>query len=176
MIAVMKKMLGVLLLLPVLLSQAQTITIEEIRQQYAAAIGSSQAADQFLTLFTNKVISDPLLLGYKGAAQALIAKHSWNPYTKLDYVKLANATFGDAVKAAPANGEIRFLRFSVQYYVPSFLGQSGNLQEDKAVIIQQLPELKKTMTAAEVKEICDFLLQTHLCTAAEETQLKSNLP
>jgi hypothetical protein len=68
-------------------------------------------------------------------------------------------TLSKAIAADPANPEIRFLRFSIQYYVPAFLGFSKNLDEDKKVIVQHFEGLKQVYSDELVKGVADFLIK-----------------
>ena len=71
--------------------------------------------------------------------------------------------------------EVRFLRFSLQYYVPAFLGYSGNLTVDKDKIVA----LIKNTTAADLKmgkevfkNIVKFMIDSKKCNAQEIAILK----
>ncbi|HET8829231.1 MAG TPA: hypothetical protein VFM79_07800, partial [Pelobium sp.] len=74
--------------------------------------------------------------------------------------------------------EVRFLRFSLQYYVPAFLGYSGNLTTDKNKIVA----LVKNTTAADLKmdkevfkNIVKFMIESKKCNAQEVAILKKAL-
>jgi hypothetical protein len=53
--------------------------MNELRTQYGKAIENSKAADELLELLNQSSSSDPLINAYRGATEALIAKHAWNP-------------------------------------------------------------------------------------------------
>ncbi len=126
----------------------------DIRKRYIQAIDNSSVAEVLLSELATP--ATPMLLGYKGATEALVAKHAWNPYTKLSYLQRSRRTLNEAIRRDPNNPEIRFLRYSIQYYVPSWLGYSGNLKEDKSQILLHISE-----ASPEVKEvIAGFLRQS----------------
>lgn len=54
-------------------------SMNELRTQYGKAIENSKAADELLELLNQSSSSDPLINAYRGATEALIAKHAWNP-------------------------------------------------------------------------------------------------
>ena len=79
-----------------------------------------------------------IIVAYEAAMQALMAKVVWNPFTKVSHVKLAEKVFDKAVKLDPLNIEIRFIRFSVEYHIPKWLGLSKHMQEDKDFILENI--------------------------------------
>src|SRR5688572_9353908 len=127
-----------------LLSQVSSINansnnfeIDVIRNKFAKAVENEKEAYVLLEKL-NKLEAKgktPLILAYKGAAEALIAKFSWNPYSKINYLRKSQRSLQLAINNAPENAEIRFLRFSIQHFVPAFLGLSNNIEEDKKIII-----------------------------------------
>lgn len=173
----MKNILKIILVFLFLFSFSitQAFSIEEIRSAYSKAMEDSKFADQLLQSLSDVTINDPVLLAYKGATEALIAKHAFNPYKKLEYLDRSMKNLGSAIERDPLNPEIRFLRFTIQYYVPSFLGYTKNLDEDKTMIVKNFSELKKSYDPYLVKGVGDFLISSGKCTAAEEQQIKEML-
>ncbi len=150
-------------------------TIEEIRTSYGKALDDSKIADQLLQSLNNITVNEPLFLAYKGATEALIAKHAFNPYKKLEYLNLSMKTLAQAIAKDPLNPEMRFLRFTIQYYVPSFLGYTKNLEEDKTVIVKNFYALKKIYDADMVKGAGDLLISSGKCTPSEVEQIQAML-
>jgi hypothetical protein len=150
---------------------ASGYNIVEIRTMYGKAVEDSKTADELLSLLNESNNNDALLTAYKGATESLIAKHAINPYRKLQYLNRSMETLAQAIEKDPANPEIRFLRFSIQYYVPSFLGYGKNLQEDKDVIIKNFAALKKSYAPEIVKGVADFLIKSGKCTAKDIQQI-----
>lgn len=72
----------------------------------------------------------PRLWGYYAATLALKAKFTINPFEQFQAIKNAQDEFTRATGAAPNEPEIRFLRLSVEYNTPVFLGLSAHIQED----------------------------------------------
>jgi len=150
--------------------------ISAIRKSLISAVNSGKTTDslyQQLEVMNNKT---PLITGYMGTLQALKAKHSWNPYNKIKYIKNCEKTFQMAVHQDPHNIEIRFMRFSVEHNVPSFLGYNKNLGADKAEIIRQLDKGFYAQADTQlVRTIIKFLLDSKRCTAAETRNLNQHL-
>lgn len=153
--------------------------IDKIRLDYIAAVNDSKKADILYNQLKAIAKPDALVLAYLGSAQALRAKHAFNPINKLAYLKQGSKTLESAVNAAPDNVEVRFLRFSLEHYIPSFLGYNKNLIADKKKILEILQLESKTdgkVVSAQIKKnIIKFLLESKRCSAAETTILKKLL-
>lgn len=83
-----------------------------------------------------------LAQGYKGIAYLMMARQAWNPVSKWSYFNKGKHTLEKAIKADPNNTELRYLRFSVQTNLPSFLRYSGNIEEDEQFIRTHLQQLQ----------------------------------
>lgn len=113
--------------------------LAQLREQYPLAADNPRLAREMWRSCRKYQGDEPILLAYQGAARSLMAHHSWNPLEKLDYLKEAMRFFRKAIKLAPNNPEIRFLRFSIQTELPAFLSMDGDIPTDKAIILQELP-------------------------------------
>jgi len=174
----MKKLLFFIVFLCCLLAQvhAQPLTSIEyagIRKTIVQAVNNERITDSLLQKLKPFSEKNPLLMGYVGTLQALKSKHHWNPYSKLKYLQLATKTMNKAVAGAPMNLEIRFMRFSIQHYTPSFLGYSKQLAEDRQVLVK-LYETQNFGTADAIflKSIAQFMLESKRCTEAEKQLFK----
>jgi len=148
----------------------------ELRREMVSAISSSKTTDSLYSSLNTQLNKTPIITCYIAALQALKAKHSWNPYFKFKYLNDSEKTFDNAVTADPQNMEIRFMRFSVEHYVPVFLGDDKDLYADREEIIDDIK--KKRYTTADkdlVTAIVKFLLASKRCTPAENTYLTKQL-
>lgn len=80
----------------------------------------------------------PRLWGYWAATLALKARFTINPFEQFQAIQEAQKEFERALKAAPDEPELRFLRLSVEYNTPVFLGLSAHVQEDTAFLCKWL--------------------------------------
>jgi hypothetical protein len=62
-----------------------------------------------------------------------------------------------AIQADNANIELRFLRYTIQTSVPSFLNYSGEKKADKLFLSKSIPDLKDQ----ELKKIINAYLLKH---------------
>jgi len=152
-------------------SKAESATSDEFRNIKAAvqlAIESSSITDSLYRVLKSRDTENPLIIGYIGTLEALKAKHSWNPYNKIKYVALSQKTMKVAVERDPTNLEIRFMRFSIQHYTPSFLGFSKDLEEDRKAIIRQF-RIRKFGLAdkALIRNMAVFMIESDRCLKEE---------
>lgn len=142
--------------------------IKQVRLDYYEAVNSENAAAEFYDKLKKSDLSEPLLLAYYGAAEAVKAKHAWNPYNKIAYLKRGMKNLETAVSKSRDNLEIRFLRFSLEHYIPGFLGFNKHLEEDRKKIVE-LIQRKQTglVDKTLLSNIISFMKESKRCTAAE---------
>jgi len=141
---------------------------------YHVAAKEQDEAKNFLALMEKYKGRDPVITGYRGVANAIMAKHAWSPYAKLKYLRNSSRIFEEAVKLNPSNAEVRFLRYSIENYVPRYLNMSGNLMEDKKVFMAALLKHPKSGIPQEsAKIMVDFLLRKDLVSGEERRQVEN---
>jgi len=154
-------------------SRAEPVVREDLKNIKTAvyrAIESSSVTDSLYRVLKSAETESPLIVAYIGTLEALKAKHSWNPYNKIRYVSLSQKTMKKAVEQEPSNLEIRFMRFSIQHYTPSFLGFSKDLEEDRKAIVRQFKNRKFGLAdAALIRNMAAFMINSDRC-------LKDELP
>jgi len=137
--------------------------------------------DQEQTInFYNKVIGiqnpSPVIIAYVGVAEALLAKIMWNPFSKIEHLRASRDLFSQAIQIDSSNLEIRFLRFSTQFYLPSFLGFSKDLEDDKIAIMEHLGNLNQNELDSELLIfIVDFMGETKQCSIEDLQRIRSKL-
>jgi hypothetical protein len=154
-----------------LLHQSANSTLTELRSCFQEA-GVKQAAakrlDQLAGLIDTN--SDPVLIGYKGANEMIQAKYTWNPIEKWTRFNKGKALLQLAVSRDNTNLETRFLRFSIQSNIPSFLSYKAQMDTDKRFIIMSTPH----SIDRRLKEIIiNYFASTHILTAAELNYIKN---
>ncbi len=126
------------------------LNLSAIRSGFYDAVMNSEKA----TILEKKIAhfspQSPLIKVYKGATYAIEAKNKWNPFSALSLLGKSRKKMNEAVTLAPHNLEIRFIRFAVQKNIPSYLGYSENIKEDKKYLIKHInrfynPKINKKM-------------------------------
>lgn len=153
---------------------AQDYSLQIIRELFNEAVKNDESRDEFCALMEAQPEIEPILIAYKGSAKALEAKEGWNPLSRIGHLKDADRLFEKAIEIEPKNIEIRFLRFSVQYYIPKWLGLSDNLDEDKSVIVKNIQDYKKLNIDEGVLDwIQDFMIDSGYCSQSEIATIKA---
>lgn len=160
--------------LAALADKSKAYKLPVLRTQFLEASKDSKAGRAFHELMNDYEDSHPVVLAYKAVSEAIMAKHVWNPYLKMKHLQRSSDIFEQAVNLDQENPEIRFLRFTVEHYVPRYLNMSRNLEEDKSQIIAGLQRHPKSGLSADMaRNIRDFMLTKDHCTEEEKKQLKS---
>jgi len=137
---------------------ANVPSIKEVRIMLHNATSNEQVCIKMIGLLEPfNETNNPLLCGYKGGATMLMAKHAFNPFSKLSYFKKGKIMLESAIKADYTNLELRFLRFTIQTNVPGFLNYTSDKNLDRAFISQSLPKLQDQ----ELKKIIIEFLSKH---------------
>lgn len=151
-----------------LLSWSQDVS--DIRKQYTESVkDETKCKALYERLFAQKNITDPIVLGYKGAVSMVMAKYVGSPLSKLSYFKEGKELLESALKKAPQNLELHFVRFGIQENLPSILMYNENLKEDKDFIIKHLEEVDRPKFK---QSIIAFLLKSEHVSEVEKGELK----
>jgi hypothetical protein len=142
-----------------------------LRRHYEQAAADKAAGEKFYQLMADYKDNDAVVLGYKGAAEAIRARDA-SMFNKLSYVQAASRTFDQAVALDPNSAEVRFLRFSVETNLPAFLGLSQHVDEDRQLLMQQMLRHPKSGLDAEgFQTVRSFLVSRGHVSEAEAQQL-----
>ncbi|GAA4470181.1 hypothetical protein GCM10023093_30960 [Nemorincola caseinilytica] len=128
-------------------------SLTQIRELYYRANENKKAADRFYT--TMQAVDDreqPLLTCYKGMAAIMRVKYGIEPFSRLAGFQKGKGLVEQAVGQAPANVEVRFLRFCVQSQVPRILMYSSDMAADRTFILQAYPQLADNDLRKRIKE------------------------
>lgn len=102
---------------------------------------------------------DAVIRAYRGSFQARMAEFSYNPYTKWSCFNEGRDLIEAAVRQAPNNPEVRFIRLSVQLKAPSFLGYNSDIQSDLRTVTDALLNGWLADEQAFRNRVVDFLVQ-----------------
>lgn len=148
----MKKLLFAGLLLLTNASFANVPSIQEVRSLYEKAVTDESACNKLIEILSPyNESNNPLYAGYKASAIMMMAKHVFNPFSKMSYFKKGKLILETAIKADENNIELRFLRFNAQTHIPSFLGYNDSIETDTKFLLNSFPAIRD----AQLKE---FLL------------------
>lgn len=140
---------------------------QNIRTMYAKSVESKQTAKNLLSVL-EKEEQSAFVIGYAGATKMIMAKHVFNPITKLHYFNAGKKMLNKAIAKENSNVELVFLRYATQVSAPSILGYNNNIDADKRKILRGLNKDKIDEQLA--KTIISFMKQQEL-TPEEKQQL-----
>jgi hypothetical protein len=155
--------------------KASDAELDYIRTAFYASVEDSKKSDLLASYVAYRFSDDestyePIIMAYSGAIDALQAKHAFNPFVKLSYVRSSLRKLHVSVNKAPRNPEIRFLRFSVLHHIPSFLGYGPMLRQDRDMLYTVLIEEGQhtTLEKQTLVGVLEFLLDSQRLTPEQE--------
>ena len=145
--------------------------LRELRLLYITAASEKDSTLKLtaLLLLVDKQ-SAPLLICYKGVAQMMEAKYAFGPIGKYQKFNAGKKLIEHAMTLDSTNLEMRYLRFTIQKSVPSFLGYNMNETTDKNFLISNY----NTTADKQLKGmVSGFLLSSGDCSATEQKKLRN---
>lgn len=126
-------------------SLAQQLNLHEVRKDFNKGVQDEALCKKYLSHLQNHAKS-PIEKGYEAAFHMFMAKHTSNPFKKMNYFKGGKKMLETQIKAEPSNTELRFIRLCIQYYIPDFLGYKQNIEEDKNFLVNNLHKMSDERT------------------------------
>jgi hypothetical protein len=147
-------------------------SLTEMRRLYQSAAVSEDSLKKLAMLLApaNNNSATMVYLGYKGAATIMQAKYQVNPFSKLESLKKGKEILQTAIIKDTTQLETRYLRFTIQTNLPSFLNYSADINNDKLFLLSnyrsiQDEELKKM--------VFQYLSTSKFCTEEELKKIKN---
>ncbi|MEJ7779687.1 MAG: hypothetical protein WKF68_08855 [Daejeonella sp.] len=154
-----KIILSVFLICYSLICMANEPSISEVRLKLHKATSNEKACRELIAeLGPYNERNNALFTGYRGGANMIMAKHVFNPFSKLSYFNKGKSMLEKAIQAEGKNVELRFLRYSIQTNVPVFLGYKSHLKNDYDFLKQAIPAIKDS----NLKKIITSYLQQNI--------------
>ena len=147
--------------------------INQIRKEFNLALNDEKKAVVLFNQLTKmKPATNTLQYAYLGATEAVLAKHAFNPFSKLTYVNSALIKLNKAVELNLNSIEIRYMRFSIESNMPSYLGYSKHAEEDKNILVKGLSTTKITKEQCGMyKVFANGIINSKYCNKQEENLL-----
>ncbi len=167
----MKRLIILLLMMNNSHTAAQTMKLQELRSLYYESSTKPAAADKLYAALQNAGTDAPILLGYKAMAEFMKCYHSLNPVNKLSFFYKGRADLDTAIRTAPENSELRYLRFTVQTSAPAFLNYRKNISEDQVLIRNQMVAHKNDAELASL--IRNYMIDCKECSEEDKAFYKT---
>jgi len=141
--------------------------LDSIREAYFSGPKTEESAIEFNKMMSEINLSTPTHKAYYGAALALKAKYGQNVREKKEFFVEAVEYIEAAVKAEPNNIEIRLIRLSVQENSPRIVKYKANMDEDKAMILENY----NSQHTAVKRCIKDYITNSEFFTKEEKERI-----
>lgn len=167
----MRKLFLILLLSLVANSFAAAPAQPDVRVLFQKAATEEKSCKMLIDLLQgyNKD-NNPVLAGYRACATMMMANYNFNPISKLSNFIKGRNLLEKSIEVQKQNVELRFLRFTIQTNIPSFLGYKSSIQEDKNILINSVAGLQDL----QLKQwVTSYLKKSSYLTPAEKQNLKS---
>jgi len=141
-------------------TRAQQLSIDKVRDQFFAWDKTEDGALKlYKTLEKADLSKDPVMMAYRGASSAAAAGSVSGVKNKLAYFNRGKSELEKAVSLKHLDAEIRFLRLATQLNAPGFLGYTGDIKNDKSIIINTLNSVSANHPNSYLYlRICRFML------------------
>ncbi len=155
---------------------AFSVDVARYRKVFHAAVLDQGKVEEFNTFMRSISPENPITIAYLAVSEAMLADVKWNPLEKYEQVKKYESLILKALQSDPSNLEIRFLRFCVEYHVPSWLGFETHLTEDKTYIVSNLEYAQSLdFDPYFARYIAVFMRDTGVCSVSEVEQIDQML-
>lgn len=145
-------------------------SISSVRISFQEATKNEDVCRKLLsTLQPYNEKNNPLLAGYKGCVTMLLAKYTFNPFTKLSHFSKGKKILQAAIDADNDNIELRFLRFAAQSKSPGFLNYKGSVNTDKDFLLKNYGHIRDVQLKY---WLVNFLKKSDELTALEKQRLQ----
>ncbi len=135
------------------------IDVVEVRNLYKSAGTSKEKTSELMGLLQNVDKNDDMvLLAYKGAVTAMMAKYEKTISEKKQEFIKGVSLVEFALEQEPKNVEIVFVRLSLQQNSPKILKYKNNIDQDKAYLLTQFNQIKSTSLKAYLE---DYILHSN---------------
>ena len=157
-------------------SYAQMSTIDDVRNKIFYSDFDLEKSIALISEINTLNIGEPIVRAYEGATEMLAAKHSWNPISKISFMKDGVNNINEAVIGDGANIEIRFLRFYIENSLPHYLGLSKNIEIDKKVIIDHIDSIGQIGISRDIAiYINQYMIDSGKCTSDEIKKISESI-
>jgi len=147
----------------------QSIDLNTVRNDYKEAAQDKTKVSSFNEQLVSVTKKDsPVLLAYKGAGIALKGRYSKKIKSKKQFFIEGVTLVEYALKKAPKNIEIRFIRLGIQENTPKLLKYKGNIEEDKSFILSHFSTIKSSNLKKHIKA---YVLQSKSFSTEQKEKL-----
>lgn len=147
---------------------AQTLSRDQLRYHFLQASERKGALDTFLQKLDKISQKTPTEECYFGICNGICCQYDESNWSKFKHVVKAKNALNSAIEKDQKDPELRFMRFMLEHFLPSFLGFNKHIDEDIKVIFANPNFIDDNLPLK--KKVLEFLIWTKRCNA-EQTKL-----
>jgi hypothetical protein len=150
--------------------------LHKLRQLFYLSLENNSASKEFLhETATIQQSSAPVLIGFKALSHFMYCKYLLNPFSKLSHFTEGKNLLEYAIHKSPDNIELIYFRFTIQTNVPSLLGYSSDIVQDKKCLMTYLKRsgTDKNKDMDLCRNVYRYLLQSSYCSKSEKKELEN---
>lgn len=134
---------------------AQSIKLDNIRKEYSKAVDNQIICEKWYHLFEKEnVLANQKLKAYKGGITIAMARYVVVA-KKTPLVLQGKKLIEESILNSRDDVEIRFIRYSIQVYLPPALGYNKNKIEDRNFINAHLEQFPNEVMKSYVKKFME---------------------
>lgn len=115
-------------------SYSMSTPMDEIRDLYTKVDEGEEYNDRLIELTASATLKTPVLYGYKALSYFMMAKYAFWFTVKLKHFNTGKEKLERIIKLYPYEPELRLIRYSIQYNLPSILDYRSDLKKDKIIM------------------------------------------
>ncbi len=152
-------------------SHAMDISLNEVRILFNKSATNKVTCKKLLSVLNKyNETNNSTLAAYKACATMMMANHVFNPFSKLSSFNQGKKLLEKCVADDDENTEIRYLRFTIQSNVPSFLGYNNSISNDKVFLLNAVECIKDLQLK---QMVISFLKSSEYLSSIEKQNIKS---
>jgi len=129
--------------------RSQDLDLNSVRNDFNKGVKDEDLCKRHLEALEENADS-PVERGYAAAFHMFMAKHTSNPFKKMSYFKDGKNKLEKELKSNPNNVELRFIRLSIQYHIPKYLGYHNEIESDKDFVMNNLYKMSDKFTKEKI--------------------------
>jgi hypothetical protein len=151
----------------------QTLSRDQLRVHFLQASERKTALDSFIHKLENINKKTPAEECYFGICNGICCQYDESNWSKFKHVVKAKNALNSAVEKDSKDPELRFMRFMLEHFLPSFLGFNKHIDEDIKVIFSNPNFIDENLALK--KKVIEFLIWTKRCTAEQTKVLEAKI-
>jgi hypothetical protein len=171
-------MLPILFSFILLFSNAQSSgpypELKEVKAKVKQSVNDAALAKSLYKQLSDYKLPDSHeLYPYLACMETIMAKHTMNPFTRMNYLDKGMERYNEVLKKRPEDMTTRMLRLQTESAIPSFMGRNEHIKEDKTVLINYVRQQQSLGRCETVTITGGELLRLESLSAKEKENVKA---